>query len=123
MKRKEDDRFYPMICRISNFHGHEIRGQPRADDAFSVSFQIYKPPAPKWGCVEVGADITQQQQEWLNGQMKRCAKKHVGHQAVVRLFTETIEQVSKKNSAVGEDVLIGMSPSRGSGLRCYWPHE
>jgi hypothetical protein len=110
VKRDEDDRFYPILCRISNFHDSGIDSLPEAVDSLSVRFKIYKPPQPNWGWMELGAKLNSHEQEWLSKRLKRCSYKGTGPTPAVRLFIETIRHIAKRNGRVGRNVLIGMIP-------------
>jgi hypothetical protein len=111
-----DAPFYPIICRVSNFHDAQVAGLAEARPQFTVRFSVFRPPGSPWGWLETGASLTKAETVWLDRQLKRCAAKVTGPRPVVVLFAHLIRSVAARNTDVGKNLLAAVIAKGAAGL-------
>jgi hypothetical protein len=105
-----DAPFYPIVCRISNFHDELGAPLPQARTEF-VS-QIHIARGPREDVLFATGQVGRQLLTALTRNLRRTVSRRLGPEPLTRLLAQGVRQAAKQNSTVGEGLLAVSLPKR-----------
>jgi hypothetical protein len=118
-RRHGDDRFFPAVCRVSNFHDAygQHRDEPREE--FTVELMANR-NAKSFGWIATGVPFDQAIKAKLTRQLRKCASHSTGPMPAIELMVRTVRSVADDRPSVGRDVLTAMIPRGAAGINAVF---